>query len=70
MTTGGQIATWGTTSPLVYGIFTVTVTTATVFTVQANASVVSGVVNTPETIVQTTNAGLPWQVTQVPQTGI
>jgi len=70
LTTGMQIAIWGTTSSLVYGIFTVTVTTATVFTVQANANVVSGSVATPTTIVQAVNIGLPWSVTQVPQTGV
>src|ERR1700722_7834076 len=46
LTSGMQTAIYGTTNPLVYGIFTVTVTTATVFTVQANANVASGSVAT------------------------
>ena len=70
LSSGGQVAIWGTTNPLAYGIFTVTVTSATVFTVQANAAVPTGTISTTETIVVTTNAGLPWSVTQVPQTGI
>lgn len=70
LTTGQQTAIWGTSNSLVYGIFTITVTTATVFTVQVNANVLSGNVATPTTIVQTVNVGLPWSVTQVPQTGV
>lgn len=70
LTSGMQTAIWGTSNPLVYGIFSVTVTTATVFTVQANANVASGSVATPTTIVQTVNVGLPWNMTQVPNTGV
>ena len=70
LTSGGMISIVGTTNSLVYGIFSVTVTTATVFTVQANANVPSGSVATPTTIVQTVNVGLPWNVTQVPNTGV
>ena len=70
LTTGAQIAMWGTTNPLAYGIFSITVSTATVFTCQANANVPSGNLIESSTIVQTTNAGLPWSVTQVPQTGL
>jgi hypothetical protein len=70
LTSGMQTAIWGTSNPLVYGIFSVTVSTATVFTVQANANVTAGSVATPTTIVQTVNMGLPWNVTQVPNTGV
>jgi hypothetical protein len=70
LTSGMQTAIWGTSNPLIYGIYNVTVTTATVFTVQANANVATGSVATPTTIVQTVNIGLPWNVTQVPQTGV
>jgi len=70
LTSGMQTAIWGTSNPLIYGIYSVTVTTATVFTVQANANVPSGSVGTPTTIVQTVNIGLPWDMTTVPQTGV
>ena len=70
LTTGAQIAMWGTTNSLAYGIFSITVSTATVFTCQANANVPSGNLIESSTIIQTTNAGLPWSVTQVPQTGL
>ena len=70
LSSGAQIAVWGATNALVYGLFTITVTTATVFTIQANANVPSGTVSSGATIVVTTNAGLPWSLTQVPQAGI
>lgn len=70
LTSGSQVAIQGTSNTLVYGIYSATVTTATVFTVQANANVASGSVATPTTIVQTVNVGLPWNVTQVPNTGV
>jgi len=70
LASGNQVAMWGVSNPLGYGFFNVTVTTATVFTVQANANIPSGTINTSSTKVITTNLGVPWQVTQVPQTGV
>ena len=70
LTTGAQISILGTSNPLIFGIYTATVKTATLFTVQANANVANGSYGTPSTIVATTNAGLPWSLTQVPQTGV
>ena len=70
LATGGQVAIWGVSNSLAYGIFSVIVTTATVFTYEANANVPSGTVNTTSTKVITTNAGLPWLMAIVPETGI
>jgi len=70
LSTGAQVAIWGVTNPLAYGIFSVTVVNPVVFTFQANANVKTGSLAIPSTIAITVNVGLPWQVTQVPQTGI
>lgn len=70
LATGAQVAIWGVSNSLAYGIFSVIVTTATVFTYQANANVPSGTVSTASTKVITTNAGLPWLQASVPQTGV
>lgn len=76
LSTGAQAAISGTTNDLAFGFFNVTVTTATVFTVQANANVPSGTVSGSDTLVITTNAGVPWGLGNinaggtVPQTGV
>lgn len=70
LATGGQVGIWGVSNGLAYGIFSVTVTTATVFTYEANANVPSGTVSTSSTKVVTTNAGLPYLVARVTQTGV
>lgn len=70
LNSGAQVAIWGTSNSLVYGVYSVTVVTATVFTVVANANVTTGNVATSTTIVQTMNVGAPYGVTAVPQTGV
>ena len=70
LVTGGQVGIWGVSNSLAYGIFSVIVTTATVFTYEANANVPSGTVSTTSTKVITTNVGLPWLMAVVPETGI
>lgn len=51
------------------GLYSVTVTSATAFTYQANAPVPSGSILQPGARVVTANVGLPYDYAQVPETG-
>ena len=69
LSTGNQISVEGLSKATATGFYTVTVTTATAFTYQVNPVLSSGSLLTGTTKMVTANAGLPYDNTQIPQTG-
>jgi hypothetical protein len=69
LSTNSQIAVQGLTNNIADGFYSVTVTTATQFTYQANSAVPTGNLLTGTSLIITALAGLPYGYTQVPQTG-
>jgi hypothetical protein len=69
LSTGNQISVEGLSKATANGFYTVTVTTATAFTYQVNPVLSSGSLLTGTTKMVTANAGLPYNNTQIPQTG-
>lgn len=69
LSTGNQISVEGLSKATANGFYTVTVTTATAFTYQVNPVLSSGSLLTGTTKMVTANAGLPYDNTQIPQTG-
>jgi len=69
LSTGDQISVEGLSKATANGFYTVTVTTATAFTYQVNPVLSSGSLLTGTTKMVTANAGLPYNNTQIPQTG-
>lgn len=69
LSTDAQIAVEGLSISTANGFYTVTVTTATAFTYQLNPVLSAGSLLTGSTKMVTANAGLPYNFTQVPQTG-
>lgn len=67
--TGAQISVEGLSVATANGFYTVTVTTATAFTYQLNPVIAAGSLLTSTTKMVTANAGLPYNMTQIPQTG-
>ena len=67
--TNAQVSVEGVTVAAASGFYSVTATTATVFTYQANAPISSQSLLGPTTLVQTMNAGVPRNYTQIPSTG-
>lgn len=70
LATNDQISVEGATSALACGAYSVTVTTATAFTYQANRSIPAGSLLQGATRVVTIIVGLPYNAVQIPQTGI
>jgi len=69
LSTNNQISVEGLSRPTANGFYSVTVTTATAFTYQVNPVLPSGSLLTSTTLMVTANAGLPYNNSQVPQTG-
>jgi len=69
LSTGNQISVEGLSTATANGFYAVTVTTATAFTYQVNPVLLSGNLLTGTTKMVTTNVGLPYNDTQIPQTG-
>lgn len=69
LVSGAQISVEGLSEATANGFYTVTVTTATAFTYQLNPVLSAGSLLTSTTKMVTSNAGLPYNFSQVPQTG-
>lgn len=69
LSTGAQITVEGLSESTANGFYTITVTTATAFTYQLNPVLSAGSLLTSTTKMVTSNAGLPYNFSQVPQTG-
>lgn len=69
LSTGAQISVEGLSVATANGFYTITVTTATAFTYQLNPVLSAGSLLTSATKMVTSNAGLPYNFDQVPQTG-
>jgi hypothetical protein len=69
LSTGDQITVEGLSEATANGFYTITVTTATAFTYQLNPVLSAGSLLTSTTKMVTSNAGLPYNFNQVPQTG-
>lgn len=69
LSTGAQISVEGLSVDTANGFYTITVTTATAFTYQLNPVLSAGSLLTSTTKMITSNAGLPYNFSQVPQTG-
>jgi hypothetical protein len=69
LSTGDQVAIEGLSQETANGFYTVTVTTGTAFTYQLNPVLSAGSLLTSTTKIVTSKAGLPYNFTQVPQTG-
>ena len=67
--TNAQVAVQGITDKNASGFYSITVTTATAFTYTTNKVIPSGSLITGKTLVTTVNVGLPYDYTQIPQTG-
>ena len=67
LSTGSQVAVEG--MAFANGLYSVTVTSATAFTYQANSTVPSGSILSQNARVVTANVGLPYNYAQVPETG-
>jgi hypothetical protein len=70
LSTNAQIAVDGATNPEANGFFSIIVTTGTAFTYASNKPIASGSLIGTKTLMVTANAGLPWNMPLVPQTGI
>lgn len=69
LSTGAQISVEGLSTATANGFYTITVTTATAFTYQLNPVLSAGSLLTSTTKMVTSNAGLPYNFAEVPQTG-
>jgi len=69
LSNNSQVAVEGVSNAKASGFYSVTVTTATAFTYDANVAIPSGSLITGNTLVTTVNVGLPYGYTQIPQTG-
>lgn len=69
LSTGGQISVEGLSAVNANGFYSVTVTSATAFNYLANPVVAAGGLLTSTTKMVTANAGLPYNSSQIPQTG-
>jgi hypothetical protein len=69
LSTNAQVGVLGINNPLACGAFSITVTTATAFTYEANFAIPTASLLTSTTIVNTLNVGVPWNYSQIPQTG-
>ena len=69
LATGDQIAVEGLSVSTANGFYTITVTTGTAFTYQLNPIIAAGALLTSTTKMVTANVGLPYNMTQIPQTG-
>ena len=69
LSTNAQVGVEGLSNVNAMGAFSITVTTATAFTYQANYVIPAGSLLTSYTLVTTLNVGVPWNFTQIPQTG-
>lgn len=70
LSTNSQVSIEGTTrGTLTDGFYSVTVTTATVFTYTVVTNISSGSIFGSTTLVKTANVGLPYNFAQIPQTG-
>lgn len=69
LATNAQIGVQGLANNLADGAYSITVTTATAFTYMTNAPIPAGSLLTSTTNMVTMNMGLPYNYTQIPQTG-
>ena len=69
LATDDQIVVQGLSNPDACGAFSITVSTATVFTYQANTAIPASALLTPSTLMVTAHIGLPLGATQLPLTG-
>ena len=69
LSTNSQVSVQGITNAKATGFYSITVTTATAFTYDANVVIPSESLITGNTLVITVNVGLPYDYTQIPQTG-
>ncbi len=69
LATDGQIVVEGLSDNNADGAYSITVTTATAFTYQANTVIPAGSLLTSTTLMVTAHIGLPYGFTQLPQTG-
>jgi len=70
LATNAQISVSGASNNAIDGFYSITVTTATAFTYTVASAIPSGSFLTGTTRVLTANVGLPYNYTQIPQTGI
>ncbi len=70
LSTNAQIAVQGLSNRHACGAYSITVTTATAFTYQANVVIPAGGLLTGSTLMVTALVGLPLGFTQLPQTGV
>lgn len=69
LVSNAQISVEGLSVSTANGFYTITVTTATAFTYQLNPILAAGSLLTSTTKMVTARAGLPYNMTQIPQTG-
>ena len=69
LSSGAQISVEGLSTATANGFYTITVTSGTAFTYQLNPVLSAGSLLTSTTKMVTSNAGLPYDFSQVPQTG-
>ena len=67
--TNAQISVEGVSNKIADGFYSVTPTTATAFTYMVNSVIPSGSILTPTTRILTASVGLPYNYSQIPQTG-
>lgn len=67
--TNAQISVEGVSNKIADGFYSVTPTTATAFTYMVNSAIPSGSILTPTTRILTASVGLPYNYSQIPQTG-
>lgn len=70
LTTNAQIVVQGLSNRHACGAYSITVTTATAFTYQANTTIAASALLTGSTLMVTAHIGLPLGFTQLPQTGV
>jgi len=70
LSTNAQISVNGLSNKRATGFYSITVTTATAFTYQTNTAIPSGSLLTSGTGIFTALVGLPYNYSQIPQTGI
>lgn len=69
LSTDNQISVEGLSISTANGFYTITVTTGTAFTYQLNPIIAAGSLLTSTTKMVTANVGLPYNMSQIPQTG-
>lgn len=70
LSTNDQIVVEGLSNDNATGAYSITVTTATAFTYQANVAIPAGALLTGSTLMVTAKIGLPYGYDQIPQTGV